>query len=188
MFGATKKIEEIEKLISELGNRIQSQNVEIAKLKETNEELAIELDDSRNSLKSFSEELKTACEGIKQSDNNLKNEITDFKLFVSKIKKDILTELTAEFSREMKETTVGIYADLESFRELKNEADLLKAQTSQMKQEMAKLIEISSKIRSADFELAKYSRLIEEGDKEKLELMRKIDTLERLVAKQRRIQ
>ena len=41
-------------------------------------------------------------------------------------------------------------------------------------------------IKKEDFELTKYARHLMEADKEKLELMRKIDTLERLVSKIRR--
>ena len=41
-------------------------------------------------------------------------------------------------------------------------------------------------IKKEDFELTKFARNLAEMDKEKLDLMRKIDTLERLVSKIRR--
>ena len=37
-----------------------------------------------------------------------------------------------------------------------------------------------------DFELSKHAQMLRNNDKEKLELMKKIDTLERLIARQRR--
>ena len=51
---------------------------------------------------------------------------------------------------------------------------------------MNKFTEISRNIKQGDFELTKYANKLLEADKEKLELMRKIDTLERLISKMRR--
>lgn len=187
MFGNNKKIEEIQQLLTDLSTRIQSQNIEIAKLKESNDELTAELDDSRNNLKALSEELRIVTESFNQADSEVRAEITDLKLFLSKAKKDLVNDLNAEFSREMKEATNSIYNDLESFRELKTKAEGLKNDFGEIKCEIIKFLEIASKIKQSDFQLERYAKLLEEGDKEKLDLMRKIDTMERLVAKQRRI-
>ena len=53
-------------------------------------------------------------------------------------------------------------------------------------EEIGKFVEISKNIRKEDFELTKFARHLLEMDREKLELMRKIDTMERLVSKIRR--
>ena len=53
-------------------------------------------------------------------------------------------------------------------------------------EEINKFIEISRSIKEEDFELTKFARHLMDMDREKLELMRKIDTLERLVSKIRR--
>jgi len=52
--------------------------------------------------------------------------------------------------------------------------------------EIEKFTDISKNIRKEDFELTKFARQVLETDREKLELMRRIDTLERLISKTRR--
>jgi len=60
------------------------------------------------------------------------------------------------------------------------------AQIKNISTEINKFSDISKNIKKEDYELTKFANQLLDLDKEKLELMRKIDTLERLIAKQRR--
>ena len=57
--------------------------------------------------------------------------------------------------------------------------------TKDVATEIDKFKEIASQVNKGDFELKKCADELRKGDKEKLELMRKIDNLERLVSKMR---
>ena len=52
--------------------------------------------------------------------------------------------------------------------------------------EINKFLAISRNIKEKDFEMTHFARQLREGDREKLELMRKVDTMERLVSRMRR--
>ena len=52
--------------------------------------------------------------------------------------------------------------------------------------ELSKFLDISRNIKKEDFELVRHSRNLAEMGREKLELMRKIDNLERMLSKMRR--
>ena len=186
MFANKEKIAEMQNLLEALNGRIKNQNIEIAKLKESNEELTQELDDSRNNLKALSEQLSFLTETFKQINSEFRSELSDTKLFLSKTKKDLVNDLTTEFSQEMQARTKSITEDLESFRELKTQINALSEDSLTMKTEIAKFINIAQTVKKADFDLSKYAQILEDGNKEKLELRRKVDSLERFIAKQRR--
>ena len=76
--------------------------------------------------------------------------------------------------------------DTEDYNELRKKAAEMLSKVNMTSEEIAKFLEISKSIKQEDFELTKFARHLIEMDREKLELMRKIDTLERLVSKIRR--
>jgi len=63
---------------------------------------------------------------------------------------------------------------------------LVARRTSEISVLLNNIAEIGRRIKKEDFELSRYANEIWRADKEKLELMRKIDTLERLIAQIRR--
>ena len=76
--------------------------------------------------------------------------------------------------------------DAEEYNELRNKVAEILSRLNLTTNEISKFIEISRSIKKEDFELTRFARQLLEMDREKLELMRKIDTLERLVSKIRR--
>ena len=110
----------------------------------------------------------------------------ELKLFLSKTKKDLVGELTAEFSQDMEKFTRQIYNDMDSFRILKSRIEGLHQDVEGLKHAISKLVEISQSLDTADFDLTAFSSHIKEAEKEKLVLEQKVDALEKLIAKQRR--
>ena len=75
---------------------------------------------------------------------------------------------------------------ISNYQQLDEKSSTIKQQLSSLESEIKKLQLISSSIKEKDFELEKFAKQLLTLDQEKLELMRKIDTLERLVSKQRK--
>ncbi|MBT3304343.1 hypothetical protein HN592_03715 [Candidatus Woesearchaeota archaeon] len=186
MFVNKEKITEMQSLLDSLNGRVKNQNIELARLKESNEELTQELDDSRNNLKALAEQLNFLTETFKQINSEFRSELSDTKLFLSKAKKDLVNDLSVEFSTEMQARTKSLTEDLDSFKELKTKIDAMSEDSSNMKSEIAKFINIAQTVKKGDFDLSKYAKTLDEGNQEKLELLRKVDSLERFIAKQRR--
>ena len=70
--------------------------------------------------------------------------------------------------------------------ELKESLASVKIELAQTQDELKKFTTISSGIKEADFELTQYIKKIQSMDNEKLELLQKIDSLERLLARMKR--
>ena len=76
--------------------------------------------------------------------------------------------------------------DSDNYNELKENINKITEKVNNLSEEINKFTEISRNIKKEDFELTRFAHQLIEMDKEKLELMQKIDTLERLVSKMRR--
>jgi len=186
MFVRKQNLEVMQKLLDELNGRVRNQNIEFAKLKDANDELLQELEDSRDNLKALSEQLNFLNEAFKQLNNELREELAEMKLFFSNSKKTLISDLSSEFSTEMQNNTKKIYEDLEEFKNLKSTMSGLNNDAHDMKIEILKFLDIASRIKEADFNLEKYSKILEQNDREKVELLKRIDALERLIAKNRK--
>ena len=185
MFVSNKKVEEIEASLQGLQERVRQQTVEVSALKETHQDLQTELDDSRQTIEHLKEGATNVGEQLKTSMEQINNEVVELKMFFSTTKKELTKDLTNEFRHEMAEHTKKIESDLETFHQVKIKMQSLLDDATSMKEEMVKFLSISQQIKEQDFHLKQYAEVLEKNDREKLELMKKIDSMERLVAKQR---
>ncbi|MBN2567581.1 hypothetical protein JXB02_05870 [Candidatus Woesearchaeota archaeon] len=112
----------------------------------------------------------------------LRNELNDFRLVKRKLDETVARRLKEEF-----EATIGtLQADVKSYNGLKAGLSGVSSELTSLKAEMSKFMAISINLKAGDFELARYAKRLEQDDAEKLRLMRRIDGLERMVARQRR--
>ena len=97
---------------------------------------------------------------------------------MKKLEEEISNEMTTHFER--------LKTDASQYNELKKDVLNISNTTQKLTDEINKFLTISQEIKKGDFELSKFANNLLVMDKEKLDLMRKIDTLERLVSKIRR--
>jgi len=125
------------------------------------------VEESRNSIKSsreLQEQINASIAGLKVISSQLQSS------FRQKISEDM-----AELGKEMR-------SKLEGSERLKNEVS---AELTKLKDEVSRLTAVAGKIKAEDFELTKFSQQLASADKEKLQLMARIDSLERLISKMR---
>ena len=167
-----KNIEENNKIISGLKAELESLNKELTETKKTQDEF----------LKNFKENLFV----IKNLKDDFGREIYEFKLLKAQLQKKILEKFEEELQKDLEVNRDALKKDTEDYNELRKKVAEILSRLNFTTEEINKFIEISKSIKKEDFELTKFARQITDMDREKLELMRKIDTLERLVSKIRR--
>jgi len=123
---------------------------------------------------------------IKEMRENVNGEIYDFKVIKAQTQKKIMEKFEEELAKELKLSSESLRIASEEYKKLKENVLILSNKTQTIGGEIGKFIDISSKIKKEDFELTRFAMQILQADKEKLELMKKIDTLERLISKMRR--
>lgn len=88
--------------------------------------------------------------------------------------------------RELKQYVADLKQNLSGFQELSREAPGLAKNLREAKAHVDTFTAVAQKLRASDFALVKFTHEVERINREKLVLLKKIDFLERLVAKERR--
>lgn len=167
-----KNIEENSKIISGLKLQLESLSSELSGIKTSQQEF----------LKQFREDL-FVIKGLRE---DFGREIYEFKLLKAQLQRKIIEKFEEELQKDLEINRAALRKDTEDYNELRKKVAEIFSKLNLTREEISKFIDISKSIKKEDFELTKFARHLLEMDKEKLELMRKIDTLERLVSKIRR--
>jgi len=164
-------------------NSMNELKTEFGTLKQQINDNINEVDVKKNEFfKNFDENIDL----MKTIRHDFEKELFDFKLLRAQMQKKIIEKFEEELSKELKIQIDNLRLDATSYNELKEEIYGITNKVNNLGEEINKFITISSNIKREDFELTGFANKLMEMDKEKLELMQKIDTLERLVSKMRR--
>jgi len=167
-----ENIKENSKIVSDLKIQLESLKAELTDIKTNQHEF----------LKNFKENLFV----IKNLRDDFGKEIYEFRLLKGQMQRKILEKFEEELQKDLEINRESLRKDADNYSELRKKVAEILSRIDLTSEEMNKFVEISKNIKKEDFELTKFARQILDMDKEKLELMRKIDTLERLVSKIRR--
>jgi len=144
------------------------------------------MDDVNNKNNEFAKNFSENMELMKTIRQDFQKELFDFKLMKTQLQKNIMEKFEEELGKELKIQIGTLKNDSNTYNELKENINKITEEVNNLGEEINKFVAISRNIKKEDFELTKFANQLFEMDKEKLELMRKIDTLERLVSKIRR--
>src|SRR3989344_4844915 len=112
------------------------------------------------------QELIDGLKSVRELNELFESELNDLRMVKSRMHKALLEDLKEE---------------------LRDEVLSMAGQIRMIKPELAKFTELSQHIKKADFDLNKYALRLDEANRDKLELLRKIDTLQKLISKERRL-
>jgi len=186
MIQKIKDLMKINELITEIGSKVDTQNKkldefanEMFHFKNTFNQKIKEINDRQlEHIDLFSKQIKD----ISELKSELSTEINDIKLQKTQAMKKMMETANDEFEEHLNR----VKTDVQKYNDVKNQVTGVNNTIASLQAEVSKFIEISKGIKKEDFELTKYANKITSMDKEKLELMAKIDSLERLISKMRR--
>ncbi len=122
--------------------------------------------------------------------NNVASEfeksLNEFKTMKSNLQNKVIQDVSQEIKKELNVYIMNVKEKIDDLNDAGKEILKASENTSEMLSVFNKIKDIGSKIKKEDFELTKHAAELMKNDKEKLELMKKIDNLERLIAKQRK--
>ncbi len=186
MLQKIRDLMKVKEEIDVINKNIEENNKIISDLKAELETLRNELKELNSNQKEFLKNFKENLQIIKNLREDFGKEIYEFKLLKAQLQRKILDKFEEELQKDLEINRDALKKDIGDYNELrKNVAEIL-SRLNLTTEEISKFIEISKSIKKEDFELTKFARHLLDMDREKLELMRKIDTLERLVSKIRR--
>jgi chromosome segregation ATPase len=177
------------KELMQLKDNVDSLNRKLEDHSATIQELSSRISDFKRSFESMhgdSEKSVTAMhqemEALMQFKEQLERELYEFKL----TQKEIRDKFHKQMEAEVGWLRGAMEKDIGQFNDLKNKLDSKLQTVDKLDSEVQRLTSIAKSIKAQDFELVRYQKELSHQNQEKLMLLRKIDSLERLVAKMRK--
>ncbi len=190
MINKIKEAMQVKEQIKDIKEDINSINkiieTSVNRLKNGIEALNTELNDIKKNQREFLNTFKEDLEVIKSIRKDFQEEMYEFKLLKGQMQKNIIEKFEEELRKELNIKIDELKKDNEVYENLKKGIGEANNKLNNLSEEINKFVVISSRIKEKDFEMEKFAKELLELDSEKLQLMKKIDTLERLIAKMRR--
>lgn len=178
-----EQIDVIKNNLNYTTNSMNELKAEMGSLKQHVNSNMNEIDNKRiEFFKNFNENIEL----MKTIRNDFEKELFQFKLLKTQLQKRLVERFEEELGKELKMQTDKLRSDAELYNGLKENLAQITGRVNNLGDEINKFVMISRSLKKEDFELTKFAGQLLEMDKEKVELMRKIDTLERLLSKMRR--
>ena len=186
MITKIKELMNVKDDLNLINRNVEENNKIISELKSELTELKKELNETQKTQQDFLKNFKDNMFVIKNLREDFGKELYEFKLLKGQLQRKILDKFEEELREDLKVNRESLKKDAEDYNELRKKVSEILSRLNLTTSEINKFMEISKSIKKEDFELTKFARQLIDMDREKLELMRKIDTLERLVSKIRR--
>ena len=130
----------------------------------------------------FSSDMASELAAVSQLKEELQKSVRSFEQMYSKVYDSMYEKLNSilkDHGKELASTT-------ERYKSLSPTVDKIVSDISSLKDEIAKFKAIASHIKATDFELEKHERNLEKHEWEKIKLLKRIDSLERMLGKMQR--
>ena len=164
-----KELESQNKLVGELSAEYKKQ---ISTLQKTNKEQSEDALEMKAELEKFKAEIW--------------DELSEFKALNKGTQKHMLEKFEKELTDQFAIYGKNLEIDKTNYMKIRNELETAGKTLIELNANIKKLAEVSQAIKKEDFELTQHHRLLLAEDKNKRELLMKIDELERLMAAMQR--
>lgn len=188
MFDGIKGVLHLSEQVDKLGTKFEELIQTIQTHTEAIKGMKSELDALKDSQAKLSAQMRQDAQDISGLKEDLKKEIADFKILKSKMEKSIIDSFEEQLKTELLPKFNKLETHVRKFEELGEALKAVGGRVMKLSDDIAKFSEISSSIKKVDFELVSAARHLRATENERVELLRKIDSLERLVSKMRRRQ
>ncbi len=183
LMAVKEQIDIIRNNINHTSNSVDSLKTEVEALKQQINSNISDINGKHSELfKNFGEDINI----IKEIRHEFEKELFQFQLLKTQLQKKMMEKFEEELGKELKIQMETLKTDSESYSNLKENVTKVSEKINTLSEEINKFIMISGNIKKEDFELTRFANKLQESDREKLDLMQKIDALERLVSKIRR--
>ncbi|HLC65022.1 MAG TPA: hypothetical protein VJI46_02755 [Candidatus Nanoarchaeia archaeon] len=187
MIDKVRGLFQLKESMDEISIRSRQNRNDVAEMRNELAALKSEISKAIEEQKSFVELFGKDKNILSELKEEFQKELFDFKLIKSQMQVKILAKFDEELEKELKIYLEGLNKSIGEYGNSKTKIDAAMMKIDDFGREIAKFMEISKSIKTGDFELTRYAQILNQRDREKIELMRKIDYLERLISKERRM-
>ena len=186
MFKTKENFAELKEEIVKLASSIQALNQRIDSIEENHKSgfntVVDQIQQLETNKESALSDFKDALSDINKLKNKLETNTNALILIKDNVKNNLIDDMKKEIEKEVK----AINDETVKYFELKKDINEASTILIDFKSHVARLNQISEHIKSADFELGKYYKNIEDSNADKLRLMQEVDKMRGLVSRERR--
>jgi chromosome segregation ATPase len=186
MIQKIKDLMNIQNQITEISDKFNQNSKHVQELIETINNLRKEIDSLKESQNSLVLKFKQDTDAVKESKEELRKEVNDFKLIKSRLEIKLVEALHEELKNELSPRFDRLERHIKDFENLGLQVGVIANRVTNLSGELQKFTDISQNIKKEDFELNRFANQLRAMSNEKLDLMKRLDSMERLVAKVRR--
>jgi chromosome segregation ATPase len=186
MFKKLKEVVSLSDEIRELKNILSTVQKELAEIKN---QLGEKSKDDSDSRQKEAEEIKQLTKEITKVKDEMRNVSREYSLELNAFritKKNIQEKLYEEFSSDTKKLTLQMSTYLQSYKNLESQMNQITIRIMDFSSTIKTLKSLAEEVSKKDFELKNYAQILNQNDHEKVELLKKIDSLERLMSAMKR--
>lgn len=179
-----KDVEEIKEQLSNLSNELSSLKENSNKQSQQNQELLTLLSELKSNQSSYFSEMNKEVEEIISLKQEFSKSVRSFEL----LHKRIYDQLYTRVHEVLREHTNDLKATTDSYNSTAPKVNEMLETLNTLHSEIARFKAIAKHLRENDFQLVNHQKNLERLDNEKLHLLKKIDSLQRMIGKSRRNQ
>jgi hypothetical protein len=183
----------LKELFSSSQKRLSDLEFSLKKVSRDVKNIHIFLDEQKSSVNDLINEVRTLHQVQKNINlsfqdalSSINNLTIELSLFKPSMQQTILNKTTSLLEQELAIASNKISAEVSGFSLAKKSFKEVVKQVKSMESEILRLQELTKSIEEKDFDLQKYAFELDKNDRQKLELMKRVDDLERMLAKMKR--
>jgi len=186
MLGKLKEVISLSDEIRDLKDSFSKLNAELKEIKNRLDDNATSSKDDR---KKESEDLRILVSEISKIKSDMRtisdeysSELNAFRI----TKKNIQERLSVEFRDESKKISSDMASHLSAYKDLESSMTKMSQNVDNFNVFLKSLKSLSEEIVKKDFELKNYAKVLDNNDREKVELLKRIDGLEKILSNMKR--
>jgi chromosome segregation ATPase len=175
--------------LMQLKENVDSLNQQLVEHNDTVQKLTVHIDEFKNAMETMSADASKLATNMSKETTSLhsfqeqlEHELYEFKL----TQKEVRDRFHKNMEQELGWLKAAMLKDVNEYNDLKKRLDTKLQTVDKLDAEVQRLTSISKMIKAQDFELVRFQKELARKEEEKIRLLKKIDGLERLVAKMRK--
>lgn len=183
MLSHDEVVEKLQEKVQESLDKVEHLTVTVSKQQEEQEKLLEQVKDLHKDHKKLSKQLQESTEQIEVAHQKLGRAVSELLIFKPKLEKGLADKFESTLQSHLDQTTKDLSLDVKEHQKTQELATKTQEAQALLLKEVQKLQEITKNLNAKDFELSKHAKELHLKDQEKLRLMKRVDDLEKLLAK-----
>ncbi len=186
MFSHDEVIEKLSATIKESSLKIESLAKVVEEQQNEQEKLLAQVKELSKDHKALSKLLKESYSHLEESSKKISRVVSEIVVIKPRLEKELIGKFESTLAKQLEESTKELALNTNEHTQAQELIKKTYEEQEKLLKEITKLQKVTTGIKAKDFELSKHAKELHLKDQEKLRLMKRVDDLEKMLAKMKR--